>query len=103
MTNDSTRQLPLWEGAYHLASRGAFLADELYSEWARERRALLAGHYRQCVHELTHLYRERGGKAEAVAGSSGCTPIVPRNGANGILTPGAKSTCVPLRRSKVRR
>jgi DNA-binding SARP family transcriptional activator len=57
--------LPLWEEAYHLAARGAFLADELYSEWARERRALLAGHYRQCVHEMTRLYRERGAQAEA--------------------------------------
>ncbi|MGH2496939.1 MAG: AfsR/SARP family transcriptional regulator [Ktedonobacteraceae bacterium] len=57
--------LPLWEGAYHLASRGAFLADELYSEWARERRALLAGHYRQCVHEMARLYREGGARADA--------------------------------------
>src|SRR5713226_4739788 len=56
--------LPLWEQAYRLASRGVFLADELYSEWARERRAMLAGHYRQCVHELTRLYRERGAQAE---------------------------------------
>lgn len=56
--------LPLWEVAYGLASRGVFLADELYSEWVKERRALLAGHYRQCVHELTRLYRERGAQAE---------------------------------------
>jgi DNA-binding SARP family transcriptional activator len=57
--------LPLWEEAYRLTARGAFLADELYSEWAKERRALLAGHYRQCVHELTRLYRQRGARAEA--------------------------------------
>ncbi len=57
--------LPLWEEAYRLASRGAFLADELYSEWAQDRRALLAGHYRQCVHEVTRLYQERGARAEA--------------------------------------
>lgn len=57
--------LPLWEEAYRLASRGAFLADELYSEWAQDRRALLAGHYRQCVHELTRLYRERGARPES--------------------------------------
>jgi DNA-binding SARP family transcriptional activator len=57
--------LPLWEEAYRLAARGAFLADELYSEWAKQRRALLAGHCRQCVHELTRLYRQRGAPAEA--------------------------------------
>jgi DNA-binding SARP family transcriptional activator len=57
--------LPLWEEAHRLASRGTFLADELYSEWARERRALLAGHYRQCVHEMTRLYREQGARADA--------------------------------------
>src|SRR5712691_1222303 len=37
--------LPYWERAYALASRGTFLADELYSEWARERRELLTGQY----------------------------------------------------------
>ncbi len=57
--------LPLWEEAYHLASRGAFLADEVYSEWTIERRELLSGQYRQCVHEVTRLYRERGALAEA--------------------------------------
>ncbi len=57
--------LPLWEEAYRLAARGAFLADELYSEWAKQRRTLLAGHCRQCVHELTRLYRERGAQAGA--------------------------------------
>jgi DNA-binding SARP family transcriptional activator len=57
--------LPLWEEAYRLASRGAFLADELYSDWVKGRRAVLAGHYRQCVHEVTRLYRQRGARAEA--------------------------------------
>jgi len=57
--------LPLWEEAYRLASRGAFLADELYSNWVKGRRAVLAGHYRQCVHEVTRLYRQRGARAEA--------------------------------------
>ncbi len=57
--------LPLWEEAYRLASRGAYLADELYSDWVKGRRAMLAGHYRQCVHEVTRLYRQRGARAEA--------------------------------------
>jgi DNA-binding SARP family transcriptional activator len=60
--------LPLWERAYQLASVGPYLAGEPYSEWASERRHLLAGQYRQCVHQLAHLHRTRGeyGRAEQV-------------------------------------
>jgi DNA-binding SARP family transcriptional activator len=57
--------LPYWERAYALASRGTFLADEPYSEWAHEHRKLLTGQYRQCVHQLARLYRERGGQTQA--------------------------------------
>ena len=44
-----------------------------------------------------------GGNADAVAGSSGWVPIVPRNGENGTRTPGTSSAWVRLRRSNVRR
>jgi tetratricopeptide (TPR) repeat protein len=57
--------MPYWERAYALASRGTFLADEPYSEWARERRELRTGQYRKCVHQLARLYRERGGQTQA--------------------------------------
>ena len=57
--------LPYWERAYALASRGTFLADEPYSEWTHEHRKLLTGQYRQCVHQLARLYRERGGQTQA--------------------------------------
>jgi len=56
--------LPWWEQAYRLAARGPFLADDLYSEWSKERRIDLSGGYKQCVHELARLYRERGVKVE---------------------------------------
>ena len=57
--------LPLWEHAYQLASRGEFLPEERYSDWATERRDLLAGLCRQCVHRLTALLRERGATEQA--------------------------------------
>jgi DNA-binding SARP family transcriptional activator len=57
--------LPLWEQAYALASRGTFLADDLYSDYTEQRRTNLNGDYKQCVHELARLYRERGVVAEA--------------------------------------
>ncbi|MBV9688169.1 MAG: winged helix-turn-helix domain-containing protein [Ktedonobacteraceae bacterium] len=52
--------LSLWETASHLAARGTYLADERYSEWAMQRRAILEGQYRQCVHRLAALYRQQG-------------------------------------------
>jgi len=44
--------LPFWERAYQLASRGAYLPDEPYSEWAETRRGEVEGHLRQSVHAL---------------------------------------------------
>ncbi len=57
--------LPFWERAYELAQRGTFLVDELYSDWAEERRKELEAHLRQCVHQLAHLYRKQGDKTLA--------------------------------------
>jgi len=57
--------LPFWERAYELGSRGSFLADEAYSEWATERRQQLSGHFRQCVYELARLLIARGLTIEA--------------------------------------
>jgi DNA-binding SARP family transcriptional activator len=58
--------LSLWEHAYQLASRGPFLLEERYSEWASARREDLAGQYRQCVHRLAALLRERGATEQAI-------------------------------------
>ncbi|BCL79635.1 hypothetical protein ccbrp13_21000 [Ktedonobacteria bacterium brp13] len=58
--------LPLWEQAYQLGSRGQFLPEEVYSDWAKARREDLAGQYRQCVHRLTTLLRERGATEQAM-------------------------------------
>jgi len=57
--------LPFWERAYELGSRGSFLVDEAYSEWATERRQQLSGHFRQCVYELARLLIARGLTTEA--------------------------------------
>jgi DNA-binding SARP family transcriptional activator len=58
--------LPLWERAYQLAARGPFLLEERYSEWACESRDLLAAQYRQCVHRVASLLRERGAREQAL-------------------------------------
>ena len=53
--------LPQWERAYQLASRGTYLAEEPYSEWAEVRREEVEGHLRQCVHALARLWLARYG------------------------------------------
>ncbi len=55
--------LPFWERAYALASRGEYLPDEAYSDWAEEKRAAIAGHLRQSIHALARLYPTHFGKA----------------------------------------
>jgi hypothetical protein len=58
--------LPYWERAYQLASRGTYLAEEPYSEWAEPRRAEVRGALRQSVHALSHAYlRQPGGQGQA--------------------------------------
>jgi tetratricopeptide (TPR) repeat protein len=61
--------LPFWQRAFDLLKRGPLLADEPYAAWVKERRELLDGYTRQCVHALAHLYLTRygeAGRAEAV-------------------------------------
>ncbi len=53
--------LPSWERAYQLASRGTYLSEEPYSEWAEVRREEVEGHLRQCVHALARLWLARYG------------------------------------------
>jgi tetratricopeptide (TPR) repeat protein len=55
--------LPFWERAYQLASRGVYLSEEPYSEWAEARREEVEGHLRQCVHALVRLWLARHGEA----------------------------------------
>ncbi len=58
--------LSIWEHAYRLASRGIFLPEEGYSDWAQPRREALEGSYRQCTHRLAHLLQEAGAHEEAM-------------------------------------
>ncbi len=55
--------LPQWERAYQLASRGTYLSEEPYSDWAEVRREEVEGHLRQCVHALARLWLARQGEA----------------------------------------
>lgn len=55
--------LPFWQRAYELATCGVYLAEEVYSDWPKSRRAETTGHLRQAVHALSRLYLERYGKA----------------------------------------
>src|SRR5579859_1047713 len=57
--------LPYLEAAYQLGARGAYLLEESYSDWAASRREEVAGAFRSCVHQLGHLYLERGSLPEA--------------------------------------
>ncbi|HEU5383745.1 MAG TPA: hypothetical protein VFV38_50745 [Ktedonobacteraceae bacterium] len=55
-----------WERAYLLAERGVYLPEQLYEEWAKERRDSLSGLLRDCVHRWTHLLRQAGYVEEAI-------------------------------------
>ncbi len=55
--------LSFWEQAYQLASRGTYLPEEPYSEWAAERREEVEGYLRQCVHALARHYPAQYGQA----------------------------------------
>jgi hypothetical protein len=50
--------LPWWERAYALASRGAYLPDDPYSEWAVDTRTQVEGGLRHvCMRSITFTYR----------------------------------------------
>ena len=55
--------LPYWERAYQLASRGTYLIEEPFSDWAHGRRDMVQDQLRQCVHALIHLYLVREGES----------------------------------------
>jgi hypothetical protein len=54
--------LPFWERAYTLASRGVYLADETYSDWAKDKRNEVQGYLCQCVQVLHRHYLSRFGR-----------------------------------------
>jgi DNA-binding SARP family transcriptional activator len=58
--------LSLWEQAYQFGSRGEFLPDERYSDWAQSRREQILGQYRQCVHRVAQLERLAGAYEQAL-------------------------------------
>jgi tetratricopeptide (TPR) repeat protein len=55
--------LPSWERAYHLASGGPYLPDEVYSDWTNGLREEVEGYLRQSVHALSRLYLACYGEA----------------------------------------
>ncbi|HVB72379.1 MAG TPA: bacterial transcriptional activator domain-containing protein [Ktedonobacteraceae bacterium] len=48
--------LQLWEEAFRLQQRGPFLEDDASTAWARERRQLVEGNQRLCLHHLADRY-----------------------------------------------
>jgi DNA-binding SARP family transcriptional activator/tetratricopeptide (TPR) repeat protein len=54
---------PYWERAYQLASRGTYLIEEPFSDWAQARRETLRDQLRLCVHALSRLSLIRFGEA----------------------------------------
>lgn len=48
--------LAVWEEAYQLAQRGAFLEDDVPTRWSQARRLLVEGTRRLCVYHLADLY-----------------------------------------------
>src|SRR5579859_3464151 len=63
--------LPFLEAAYPLGTRGTYLVEAPYSDWAKTRRMEIDGALRSCVHQLGHLYlkRERFSEAECLVHS----------------------------------
>ncbi|MEO9029371.1 MAG: BTAD domain-containing putative transcriptional regulator, partial [Ktedonobacteraceae bacterium] len=55
-----------WERAYLLASRGMYLPEHLYEDWARRRRETFEGLLRDCVQRWSHLLRHTGHGDEAI-------------------------------------
>ena len=55
--------LPYWEQAYALASKGGYLPDEPYSDWAKDKRSEVEGYLRQAVHALCRLFLAYPGEA----------------------------------------
>jgi len=48
--------LAVWEEAYRLTQRGAFLEDDVHTAWSQARRQLMEGTQRLCVHHLADCY-----------------------------------------------
>jgi DNA-binding SARP family transcriptional activator len=48
--------LALWEEAWRLLKRGVFLEEDVQEEWTRERRQVVEGNERLCVHHLPDRY-----------------------------------------------
>jgi DNA-binding SARP family transcriptional activator len=55
-----------WERAYVLAERGPYLPEQVYEEWARQKRDYLTGLVRDCIHRWTTLLRRMGHVDEAI-------------------------------------
>jgi DNA-binding SARP family transcriptional activator len=55
-----------WERAFYLAERGHYLPEQVYEEWARQKRDYLTGLVRDCVHRWTALLRQMGHVDEAI-------------------------------------
>ncbi len=55
-----------WERAYLLAERGLYLPEQLYEEWAKQKREYLNGLVRDCIHRWTALLRQMGHVDEAI-------------------------------------
>ena len=55
-----------WERAYLLAERGAYLPEQVYEEWASQKRDYLTGLVCDCVQHWTALLRRAGHVDEAI-------------------------------------
>jgi DNA-binding SARP family transcriptional activator len=68
MLLDQRGQDPIacWERAFYLAEQGHYLPEQVYEEWARQKRDYLAGLLRDCVHRWTTLLRQMGHVDEAI-------------------------------------